>query len=56
MVLHAFTTKWIEDFHRIKEVLNEVLSGLEISIEHVGSTAIMGLAAKPIIDIVTKIK
>lgn len=51
MVLHEFTAKWIEDFHRIKEVLNEVLSGLEIKIEHVGSTAVAGLAAKPIIDI-----
>ncbi len=31
--------------------LKEVLSGLLVSIHHIGSTAVPGLAAKPIIDI-----
>ncbi|KAM0707255.1 hypothetical protein Q7P35_006586 [Cladosporium inversicolor] len=43
---------WVYTFQRIKDELLAMLSSVSISgIEHVGSTAIPGLAAKPIIDI-----
>lgn len=51
MLIQAYKESWIEDFHEIKKVVNEALINLPISIEHVGSTSIPGLAAKPIIDI-----
>ena len=51
MLLSNYTTSWIDHFQRIKQVLDQALDGLEITIEHVGSTAVPGLAAKPIIDI-----
>lgn len=38
-------------FQEIKDIINSQLTGLIISVEHVGSTAVPGLAAKPIIDI-----
>ncbi len=51
MLLSNYTTSWIDHFQRIKQVLDQALDGLEITIEHIGSTAVPGLAAKPIIDI-----
>ena len=42
---------WKEDFLRIKAELQDALGGLALRIEHVGSTAVEGLSAKPIIDL-----
>ena len=39
-----------------KKLLTKVLSNKEIKIEHIGSTAIEGLVAKPIIDIMIGLK
>ena len=47
-----YDPKWANDFQRIKDSLLATLESVPISsIEHVGSTSIPGLAAKPIIDI-----
>jgi GrpB-like predicted nucleotidyltransferase (UPF0157 family) len=51
MLIQPYQEKWIEDFKAIKEVLNNALMPLNVTIEHVGSTAVPELAAKPIIDI-----
>jgi GrpB-like predicted nucleotidyltransferase (UPF0157 family) len=51
MLIQAYTKNWIEDFNQISKVINNALAHLNISIEHVGSTAVPELAAKPIIDI-----
>lgn len=51
MLIHAYRQSWIDDFNQIKRVIQETLLNLNISIEHVGSTSIPQLAAKPIIDI-----
>jgi GrpB-like predicted nucleotidyltransferase (UPF0157 family) len=42
---------WKQDFDNIRSVLMSVLEPFNLNIEHVGSTAIENLAAKPIIDI-----
>ena len=42
---------WPEQFETLRSRIAQVLHGLTTAIEHVGSTAIPGLAAKPIIDI-----
>lgn len=42
---------WPREFERIRERLLSVVGGLCIGIEHVGSTSVPGLAAKPIVDI-----
>ena len=47
---------WADDFQKIKSELDGVLNGLVLSVEHVGSTSVPGLSAKPIIDIDVVIK
>ena len=44
-----YNSNWKSEFEKIKNELEPVVSCL--SIEHVGSTAVPGLCAKPIIDI-----
>lgn len=51
MLIHPYSTDWNTHFELIKNVLDRCLQGLDYTIEHVGSTAVPGLAAKPIIDI-----
>ncbi|MCR5722501.1 MAG: GrpB family protein [Lachnospiraceae bacterium] len=47
---------WKQDFLMIKKELTSVLGQLAMRIEHVGSTSVEGLSAKPIIDIDVVIK
>ena len=46
-----FDERWITEFKSIKQVISKSLSDLIIYIEHVGSTSVQGLGAKPILDI-----
>lgn len=46
-----YDPEWKVAFNRIKEHLFSCVGNLIIEIEHVGSTSIEGLAAKPIIDL-----
>lgn len=50
MLIQEYKESWPDDFTAISNIINEALAGLKISIEHIGSTSIPGLAAKPIID------
>lgn len=51
LLIQKYKESWVSDFKQIKKVINEVFLNMEVSIEHIGSTAIRGLSAKPIIDI-----
>lgn len=51
MLIQAYNPQWPQWFERIQAILAAALQGLDHTIEHVGSTAVPGLAAKPIIDI-----
>jgi GrpB-like predicted nucleotidyltransferase (UPF0157 family) len=42
---------WPELFHRLGAQLREALGGVALRIDHIGSTAVPGLAAKPIVDV-----
>ena len=46
-----YDPQWKENFQTIRQELSLALNGLALRIEHVGSTSVEGLAAKPIIDI-----
>ena len=56
VVVLPFDEQWKYDFIHIKAELANVLGQLAIAIEHVGSTSVQGLSAKPIIDIDVVIK
>lgn len=51
VVVEDYNPKWKIEFEKIKAELMMLLSDKIISIEHVGSTSVEGLAAKPIINI-----
>ena len=56
VVVLPYDEQWKHDFLQIKAELANVLGQLAIEIEHVGSTSVQGLSAKPIIDIDIVIK
>lgn len=51
MLLKKYSLNWINDFSNIKGEIEKAFSGLAFTIEHVGSTAVPQLDAKPIIYI-----
>ena len=54
--IHKYNPKWIQEFINIKNELLNVLNFLNPQIEHIGSTSIHNLSAKPIIDIAIGLK
>ncbi|MCR5005867.1 MAG: GrpB family protein [Clostridiales bacterium] len=56
VVVVPYDEQWKLDFLQIKAELSDALGQLAIGIEHVGSTSVQGLSAKPIIDIDVIIK
>ncbi|WP_239004703.1 GrpB family protein [Paenibacillus tepidiphilus] len=51
VVVAAYDPAWTSEFQRIQERMLEIAGDLIIAAEHVGSTSVPGLPAKPIIDI-----
>lgn len=56
VVVMPYDVKWKQAFINIKSELEAVLGDLALRIEHVGSTSVEGLSAKPVIDIDVVIK
>ena len=51
IIVESYNLKWAEEFERIKSEILPLISDNIISFEHVGSTSVVGLWAKPVIDI-----
>jgi len=51
VIIENYDPLWPEKFETLRAPINATLGLLAAAIEHVGSTAVPGLAAKPIIDI-----
>ncbi|HWL26395.1 MAG TPA: GrpB family protein [Ureibacillus sp.] len=49
--LENYTSEWTEEFNKVKKEIVENTNLEEYCIEHIGSTAILEMSAKPIIDI-----
>ena len=47
----GYDTDWPKKFARHANIIADALGGAALRIEHIGSTSVPGLAAKPIIDI-----
>lgn len=54
--LEEHQTEWEENARRTIELIRPLLEGLEADIQHVGSTSIKTIKAKPIIDLVIGVK
>ena len=51
VVVEKWNPKWKDEFERIVDSLGEDIIYNSVKIEHVGSTSVEGLSAKPIIDL-----
>jgi GrpB-like predicted nucleotidyltransferase (UPF0157 family) len=51
LVIAAYSPEWPFEFERERSALAAVLAPLTVRIEHIGSTSVPGMSAKPIIDI-----
>ena len=51
VVVEKWNPKWKDEFERIVDSLGEEVIDNSVKIEHVGSTSVEGLSAKPIIDL-----
>lgn len=51
IIVEPYNPAWAIEFERIKDEIMPVLGDDIISFEHVGSTSIVGMWAKPVIDI-----
>ena len=51
VIVLPYDPAWVADFDAIARELSAALGSLALRIEHVGSTSVSGLCAKPIIDI-----
>lgn len=56
VILHAHDPDWAQDFADEKQRLQAIFGDEAGAIEHVGSTAVPGLSAKPVIDIEVGLK
>jgi GrpB-like predicted nucleotidyltransferase (UPF0157 family) len=50
-VIREYDVRWIQEFDTEAETLRSILGAWVSEIEHVGSTAVPGLAAKPVLDL-----
>jgi GrpB-like predicted nucleotidyltransferase (UPF0157 family) len=53
--LHEYDERWPETFEQHRRRIADALSPASVDIEHIGSTSVPGLAAKPIVDIVVAV-
>jgi GrpB-like predicted nucleotidyltransferase (UPF0157 family) len=51
VVIVDYDPSWPDTFQQLRDRLAATLGPLVVAIEHVGSTAVPGLAAKPVIDL-----
>jgi GrpB-like predicted nucleotidyltransferase (UPF0157 family) len=56
IALDDYDPRWPEAFARHAQIVRDALGASALAIEHVGSTSVPGLAAKPIIDIVVVVE
>jgi GrpB-like predicted nucleotidyltransferase (UPF0157 family) len=49
--INPYNPKWPQMFEDLAAIISEAMGSIVLRIEHVGSTAVTGLSAKPIIDI-----
>jgi GrpB-like predicted nucleotidyltransferase (UPF0157 family) len=56
IVVVAYDPRWVERFEGERDRISAALGDQVVAVHHVGSTAVPGLVAKPIIDIVLVVR
>ncbi|MGH8860919.1 MAG: GrpB family protein [Jatrophihabitantaceae bacterium] len=51
VVVSPYSPDWPDHYERVAEAVRAALGARVVSIDHVGSTSVPGLAAKPVIDV-----
>lgn len=54
--LSKYNPNWVSKFNSIKKLLLKTFNNKALKIEHVGSTSIKGMTAKPLIDVLIVVK
>lgn len=54
--IQEYQNNWIRDYQVESELLNRTIQSLKPMVHHIGSTAVVGLASKPVIDILIEIE
>ncbi|OAS21557.1 GrpB family protein [Paenibacillus oryzisoli] len=50
VVIEEYNEKWVFEYEQEERIIKDVLADKAIAIEHIGSTSVQTLGAKPIID------
>ncbi|MCP2282248.1 GrpB domain, predicted nucleotidyltransferase, UPF0157 family [Promicromonospora umidemergens] len=53
--LQSYDARWAEDYLYHRRRILAALAAVDVDVEHIGSTSVPGLAAKPIVDIVVAV-
>lgn len=56
IVIAEYDPIWLGEFERLRARAADAVGDAAVAIEHVGSTAVPGLAAKPVIDLVVVVE
>ena len=56
ITLHAYDPAWPEQYLAEQQKIVDALQGEAITVEHVGSTSVPGLCAKPVLDILLQVE
>ncbi|MFJ7755389.1 GrpB family protein [Peribacillus muralis] len=56
IIIEQYNPNWISEFDQEKTRIMTVLHGHRLYIEHIGSTSVKGLAAKPVLDIMAAVR
>jgi GrpB-like predicted nucleotidyltransferase (UPF0157 family) len=54
--IEPYNPEWVLKFIEIKKILEKVFGSKAIAIEHIGSTSIPGMSAKPVIDVLVTVE
>lgn len=56
VIVQDYDASWPAEFEKLRDILTGALGDTALAIEHVGSTSVPGLAAKPVLDIDVVVK
>ncbi|MBG9735483.1 GrpB family protein [Paenibacillus alvei] len=56
VIIDAYNPEWIKRYEEERDKIREAVSAICIAVEHIGSTSVPGLGAKPVIDMMLGVR